>query len=82
MTEPETPERKTVEFFYSLASALAMTAQQEVIPLMALPPREPGAGPRSSRGPRPGDGRGARAENSTPAWSASGNRGADPGQPR
>ena len=49
MTEPETPERKTVEFFYSLASALAMTAQQEVIPLMALPPREPGAGPAARR---------------------------------
>lgn len=49
MTEPKSPEKRTVEFYYGLAAALAMTAQQEVIPLMALPPAEPGAGPAARR---------------------------------
>ena len=50
MTEPQSPERETVEFFHGLASALAMTAQHGgIIPLMELPPREPGAGPAARR---------------------------------
>lgn len=51
MTEPEqAPEKRTTEFFYGLGSALAMTAQHGgIIPLMELPPREPGAGPAARR---------------------------------